>query len=355
MRKQSIWFVGRYDLPPHRWKRAFRPLERARRGEREGFARQRRLTRTRTPVEADIVFVRNNPEKTTDAALALLQQKIHRVDDGTRLIINPQRDFQTVDSKDRAFSAWTNAGITCPRHWVVRPDSLEWLLALIQTEGRLLLRTNNEATSHGLRIVDRDMSPERVERVLRGLQLRESMHRLRRRDTRIIAVEYIDARDRDGYATLGRAFVLLDRIIGYFASVSDKLEFRVKDMVPEVLERFFVANAQLRKSIAGSVGEEIVRSVSSLGNNIGAVDFLVQDGQPVFLEVNPIWGEVPGPYAFGNKDFQQLMQKTESRWSKELPNIVENLDVVSFYTNMYDYIGQYAERTRSERSASTSR
>ena len=45
------------------------------------------------------------------------------------------------------------------------------------------------------------------------------------------------------------------------------------------------------------------------------------------------------------------MQMTEPRWSKELPNIVENLDVVSFYTSMYEYIGEYAERTRSERSA----
>jgi hypothetical protein len=336
------------------------PLERARRGEREGFARQKRLRRTRSARSSDVIFVRNNPEKTTDAALALLQRRIQQVDDGTRLVINPQEAFLTVDSKDRTFSAWSKAGISCPRHWVVKSDSedsatLDWLLALLEAHGRLLLRTNNETGSHGLHILDREMSPEQVRRALSEVQKRAATHRRRRCDTRVIAVEYVDARDSDGYATLGRAFVLLDRVIGYFASVSRALEFRVQSMVPEAFERFLEANRRLSETFEASVRTEAIRSVSALGNNLGAVDFLVREGKPVFLEVNPIWGGVPGPYAFGNKGFERLMKEHESYWSKALPNIVENLDVVAFYSNMYEYIGEYADKARSGRIASTGR
>ena len=92
-----------------------------------------------------------------------------------------------------------------------------------------------------------------------------------------------------------------------------------------------------------AISTEIMRAVTSLGNNIGGLDFLMREGKPVFLELNPVWGGVKGPYDFGNEDFQRLLEKTEDSWSRELPNVVENLDVVEFYRRMYAYIADYAD------------
>ena len=171
------------------------------------------------------------------------------------------------------------------------------------------------------------------------------MSRRTRRDTRVVAIEYVDARDAAGFAILGRAFVLLDRVINYHAMVSDKLEFRVADMVPEVFERWVEANRELRRRIEHpDFSSQLVRAVAAVGNNIGAVDFLLRDGVPILLEVNPIWGAVPRRYSFGNAGFERMVEQTEDFWSKELPNIAYNLDVVRFYREMYGYIAEYLDR-----------
>ena len=78
----------------------------------------------------------------------------------------------------------------------------------------------------------------------------------------------------------------------------------------------------------------LVLAVAAVGNNTGAVHFLLRDGAPILLEVNPIWGAGPRRYSFGNAGFERLVEQTENFWSKELPNIAYNLDVVRFYREM---------------------
>ncbi len=117
MQARKIFFIGRkHGL--RFWKVGLK-LETKRTGEVPAFRRQRKLRRTLIPGRAEIIFARNRPENTTDEQLAALSSFIDRYDDGTRLIVNPLRSFQNADSKDRAFSIWTDAGIPCPRHWVI--------------------------------------------------------------------------------------------------------------------------------------------------------------------------------------------------------------------------------------------
>ena len=349
---KKIFFVGRQSLPWHYWTSPLVRVELGRRGELEGFAQQSRLSLAEDLHDADVVFVRNCPERTSDRALRAIQGMIAEVDDGTRLVINPPKSFHTFDSKERAFATWEAAGVACPRHWMLPSAArdplgtaaLDLIQGLLEKMPRLLLRTNNETGSNGLHVVDGSTPRPQILRLVLWLRARAGVLKSIRNDTRVIVVEYIDARDGDGYATLGRAFVLLNRVIGYFAAVSDELEFRVSKMVPDAFERFVEANKRLRQLVEDpAIASQLVRAVSSLGNNIGALDFLVRNGKPVFLELNPLWGEVPGPYAFGNQRFQDLLRQTEERWRRELPNVVENLDVAGFYRQMYDHIGQFAQ------------
>lgn len=359
MQSKKICFIGRHNFPRHCWRNIVYRLERARPGELEGFRQQTSLRAIRAIANADVVYARNCPEKTDDRGLARLQRMITRVDDGSRLIVNPQDCFLNADSKDRAFSGWSGAGLLCPRHWVLPIDSdprdvVDQVRELLQAESRILLRTNNETRSLGLYVVDRDTAADRIVEAVHDLKHRVDRLRRTRSDTRAIAVQYADTRDADGLAILARAFVLFDRIIGYFAVVSDKLQFRVSSMGPELFDRFVAANQRLREIIEDPQrSSEITRSVSCLGNNIGAVEFLIRaDGRPLFLETNPLWGGVPGPYAFGNDEFTKLMQQTEDFWSTELPNIADNLNVVPFYRDMYESIAaradQGARRTGSQ-------
>jgi hypothetical protein len=63
------------------------------------------------------------------------------------------------------------------------------------------------------------------------------------------------------------------------------------------------------------------------------------------LEVNPLWGTVPpARFAFGDEEFEAHLEATEDSWSKELPNIVENLDPDAFYHRMYGTIAERADQ-----------
>ena len=346
-RARKIFFIGRkHGL--RFWKVGLK-LETKRTGEVAAFRRQRKLRRTLIPGRADIIFARNRPESTTDDQLAALNSFIDRYDDGTRLIVNPLRNFQNADSKDRAFSIWNDAEIPCPRHWVIETDlsdpedlaCVDFVLALRDAESRILLRTNNESAYQGLHVIDGETSPDRIRSVVRDLKAHAARLRPIRRDTKLICVKYIDTRDPEGYATLARAFVVLDRVFCYYALVSKRDFFRAGDMVPDVYDRWLAANVQLRSLMQDSaVASRFVQAVASLGNNIGAVDFLVQDGAPVLLEMNPLWGQI----SFGNNDLVNRITATQDSWSGDLPNIAEFLDYVSFYRRMYESIADYADR-----------
>jgi hypothetical protein len=356
----KIFFTGRRKSLSF-WRKKFYRIEQTRAGELEGFRAEPRLKRTLIPGRSDIIFARNWPEGTTDTQLAEIVRRIERYDDGRRLIINPQSSFHLADSKDRSFDAWSRAGLECPAHWVLEtdpddPDDLacvEQALALLETHPRILLRTNNEWESRGLYFVERGTTPDRVREIL--LQLKERVARWgkARSDMRILAVAYVDTRDSEGYGSVFRAYVLLDHVFGYRAMVSKQLDFHLFDMAPDCFERWVEANRELTNMIEDpAFSSKLVRAVTALGNNIGALDFLVRDGEPVFLELNPMWAGFHGPYDMGNEGFQRLLEKTEDRWSKELPNVVELLDVVDFYRRMYAYIADHAER-RLQASRST--
>ena len=50
---------------------------------------------------------------------------------------------------------------------------------------------------------------------------------------------------------------------------------------------------------------------------------------------------------------ERKLEETEDYWSKELPNLVENLNVVEFYRGMYEQIADYADRMPSGTTPST--
>jgi len=90
---------------------------------------------------------------------------------------------------------------------------------------------------------------------------------------------------RYGFGDVGRACVLLDRVINYYAMVSDRLEFRAANMVPEVFERWVEANRELRRRFdQPDFSSQLVQAVAAVGNNTGAVDFLLRDGRRLLVE-----------------------------------------------------------------------
>ena len=35
---------------------------------------------------------------------------------------------------------------------------------------------------------------------------------------------------------------------------------------------------------------EILKAVASLGCNLGAIEFFIENNKPIFIELNPMWG-----------------------------------------------------------------
>jgi len=100
---------------------------------------------------------------------------------------------------------------------------------------------------------------------------------------------------------------------------------------------FVSANKEF-KDILPLIKDDLIKAVNVLGCNIGALEFFIVDGQPCFLELNPIWGGHASRGGFGDKEMMKYLDSNKDELITDIPNIYRWLDYKSYYTKMYSII-----------------
>ena len=106
------------------------------------------------------------------------------------------------------------------------------------------------------------------------------------------------------------------------------------------INRFIEKNYEF-SILLPKIKNKIIKSVKVLGNNIGAVEFLLVDNKPFFIELNPMWGGHAARNGFGDFEMMKYLLKNQDSLIKKIPNIYKWLDYKSFYKGMYSEIRDY--------------
>ena len=334
----KVYFIGRnHGIIPFKtrpWK-----LENQRKGELEGFQEANGIKRVYRPSRADVIFLRNVPEWTTQGDIKRIEKKIarHRND---KVIINDIQHFHKHNSKDITFSLWQESGIKCPEFKLI-PSSMsdqEALVLVGQFLGqhpKAILRTNNEECGEGMHFVNRDTGDHELLDLVRTLRVR-TQTRIRQgyRDAKLMLVQFIETREPNNRQHLYRALVLGNQIltIRCICGRHDCMHAATMDMAD--FEHFVAANKTLIPKLHKNLySEQIIAAMESLNANLGGLDFFLVDDEIIFLELNPMWGR---SHTFGHGAFAKKLLTEERTYHDDIPHIYDYLNATNFYQKMYE-------------------
>lgn len=343
-RKQGILTAKNFPQPKNMpWM-----IENERPGERDGFLQAEGVERTYSLKKADVIFVRNMPERTKAHIFKRIERKVNKFRDG-KLVINDTTAFHNFSHKDSTFQRWQETGIPCPE--CIRLDMSKQDADLVfqirdflKKHGEIYVRTNNEERGRGIEPLAESASDDDV------LNCVKTMRHLQKNtphgDTDIIMVEKIKAYDADGYTNLFRAHVVLGKVVSGYALSAKRQVIHTRDLKLEEFDRFVEANTVFNSQICRSDEnrQKIVDAVTALGCNIGAAEFFLINGEIQFLEVNPMWGHV---LHFGGKEYCDYIIANKEKYHTDLSNIYHWLDRVNYYKAFYEQIAEEARKLQS--------
>ena len=307
------------------------------------------LVQTRFISFADSIWVRIRPEFTTDKEVERIDRRLKPYRN-SKTIINDVAFFHNYDSKDRTFELWHSKGISCPEFLSLSlseaenniDDTISKIKKFVDKHGKVFMRTNNETAANGMFLLDKKSSVEFMVEKTQGLVHRCKTFINKRKNTRIVLVEFIKPDNKDGNIDLYRVHLLLGNILSYYA-VTAKLDiFHNCDMDERDLDRFINLNRSISK-IVEKHKNTILEAAEVLGCNLGAIEFFVKDGSPIFLEFNPMWGGQASKVGFGNVQIQDYLDENRKDLIEQIPNIYSFLDYKNYYKTLFKSIHNYCK------------
>ena len=293
---------------------------------------------------ADIIWVRVRPEFTTDSERIKIEKRIHSRRGNTH-IINDISVFDNYDCKDTTFSIWKDNNINCPDFLSFTLDDLARsfdkcinnVQAFIRKHSKVIIRTNNETGGNGMYILESKCSKKEIIDVLTILRIRCKTFIKKRSSTRIMCAQFIDSDNPDELIDLYRVHISHGKIISYYAVTSRLDVFHSIDMNIDDKNKFISINEYLCSNIS-DMEQKILPTAEALGCNIGAVEFLLKNNEPVFIEFNPMWGGEASKVGFGDKKIQSHLAVNKKELAKHIPNIYSFLDYKAYYKKLFESI-----------------
>ena len=342
MNNNKVYFLGRrqgYSI--HKYIPS--KIENLRPFEANGLRLAKNINRTYFINNANILFFRNKPEKTSDLQIKRLKKRIlkHR----NKLIINDINSFYNYDSKDRAFKIWKDNKLYCPDFISFEHDeinnsiekAIEKTNLFFKKNKKIILRTNNDTGSKNLFVIENINEIPKIFNNLVSI-VNEKIRSFK--DSKIICVQYIDLKSEENYNELYRVHVLFDKVLSYYVATSQKKQFHQADMNINDLDRFIDVNHNFKK-ILPTIKDDIIRAVKVLGNNIGGIEFFLINNKPCFIELNPMWGGPAGRDGFGNHEMKKYINNNKKKLYNKISNIYDWLDYENYYRLLYQNINKY--------------
>jgi len=312
-------------------------LENSRNQELAGIRKIPNIKIINSKKKADIIFVRNKPESTTDKQVQKINSVInpHRKD---KLVINDIKDFNKIDNKDITFTIWKNNDVRCPDYCVLNPlnmdQSIEQITTMLLKKGSILLRINNRTGGTAMKKIDSNFEKQNIIQQLEKLSTKVIDYRQARALTNLIAVEHIN-NGKGNYTHAFRAHILNDEIISFYVAISKSLVVSMTKLEDGDLNEFIRINLKFAELLNDdSFKREILKAMSSI-TNMGAVDFLLVDDKPIFLEINPMWKGNFFEKNFGDNQILLDWFYKKPGLEKIIPNVFQFKNPIEYWKNFY--------------------
>jgi len=331
-----IHFIGRRQgIIPYSNTNWF--LENSRNQELAGIRNIPNINIVNSKKKADIIFVRNKPESTTDQQVKKIDSAIkdHRTD---KLVINDIKDFNNVDNKDITFTIWRNNNVRCPDYCVLNPlnidESIEQITTMLSTKESILLRINNRTGGTAMKKIEPHFEKQNIIQQLEKLSTQVMDYRETRALTNLIAVEHIK-NGNGNYTHAFRAHILNDEIISFYVAISKSLVVSMTQLEDGDLNEFIRINLKFAELLNNdSFKKKILKAMSSI-TNMGAVDFLLVDDKPIFLEINPMWKGNFFEKNFGDNKILLDWFYNKPELEKIIPNVFQFKNPIKYWGNFY--------------------
>ena len=294
--------------------------------------------------KSDIIYLRHRATETTQTKVDRLENILndYRTD---KVILNDIRYFYNHDSKDKSMRIWAKNGLSTPRYIAIdKEDSFdkayEKVISFKNSCNRFFLRINNDTGSKGIFDIDNKKSDQFIKKVLAITLENVQRQAQTRTDTRVMACEFIEP-EQLGQYVIYRAHVVLNKIISFYVVPSSSSTAFNKGMEVKHINAFIDLNYRFEENITDStLYDKIIKSVHSVGCNIGAVEFIMKGKEPIFIELNHHWGGHAGRRGFGNSEFQQYLNHNKNDLEMKIPTIYNWLDYSKYYLNLYKVISE---------------
>ena len=335
----SIYLIGRrqglYPFTNSRWF-----LENSRYKELTGLRNVPQLKIVNSIKKSDIIFIRNKPESTTDQQVKKIDSVIkdHRAD---KLVINDVKDFNNVDNKDITFNIWKNNDVRCPDYCVLNPldidESIEQITTMLSTKESILLRINNRTGGTAMKKINSNFANKDIVQLLEKLSTKVLDYRNARVHTNIIAVEHIN-NGNGNYTHAFRAHILNDEIISFYVAISKTLVVSMTKLEASDLNEFVRINTKFSDLMKNDVfKKKILKAMKSI-TNMGAVDFLLVDDEPIFLEINPMWKGNFFEKNFGDNKILLDWFYNKPELEETIPNVFQFKYPIKYWEKFYTTI-----------------
>jgi len=256
-------------------------------------------------------------------------------------VINDVTNFYRIDNKDVTFNIWDNNNVRHPDFCLLYPDdihkSIEKITQMLSSKESILLRINNRTGGTSMIKIDQTTPQDTMIAKLNSLISKTLDYQKTRPQTNIMAVEYIN-NGSEKYNHSFRAHVLVNEIVSYYVGISKNLVVSMSDLECDDLNEFLRANTKLIQLMKDEkFKKKIINAVTSI-TNIGAIDFLLIDDEPIFLEINPIWKGNFFEKNFGDNIVLLDWFYNKPELEKIIPNIFEFKLPVQYWEKFYSLL-----------------
>lgn len=324
----TIAFIGRKQNV-RAWRFVVDGLERARVEERRALEAAVDLGVVDDLRGADLVQVRLNPEQTSARALRRVLSRVRRLPAATRVLNSPEA-FALSAEKNRTYTAWRAAGLrtlewTSWSLWTPLRGQVARVRAFL--DGRAgYLRTHNEDSGKGIIYLAGAEDDRALERALWRLRLRALTNRVS--GSRALLTAEIDNRVGD-VGQVFRVHMVGSEIIGGYAVVGRGRIIHALDVDLADVDAFVAANERLTGWLMEVRWRALWhRAMAAVRLDFGSLEFLCVDGEPVFLDVNPMWG---GRHRFGPELTRWLTDEAPDVVRERIAHVFAWLTPFTFY------------------------
>jgi hypothetical protein len=316
-----------------------RPLsgKHSRRFEIQGFECSAAVRRVRRAGQAELIYMRNIPEHTSDRRRAALERSLASYPHA-RVLNHP--DMLSLNGcKEQAFAIWQSMGLSTPQYQVC--ETAEDVVRFASSTPQLLIRRNNAEAGQDTELLEQPSRQTIEDAFLRIRRTLSTTGRRGRSDSKVVAIQLLDTRGEHQLHRLYRAFIVGARVIGGYALVSKSCLVKADRAAfddDQAVQMFFDENARLEALLDNpGFNEKLVGATKAVGADLACIDFVPVGNELFFLEANPLWG--PAPVWGGGA--RSLYEANPELWHRRVPRYCQWMDRITFYRRLYDSFDQF--------------